>query len=227
MIFKHLPLVLFLAIQSIEVAATIITVEPDDYGAGADLSTVSPYVTLQSLTSHSQGPRRDAVRAEPRRVSEEAGNVPTDDFTFGTYGYAGLPLGTHIDDGYGFGGFGMFFNQEVSNVSMHAMNWYSFGDGLPASWAAFDDAGYAIAIGSAMPPDNSPDPFLISINVEGMRSLVIGGFSDIAAYEFDRLSFEISDSSGPSAGVPEPGMLALFAGGLMLLGASRRLKAAA
>ncbi len=190
-----------------------ITIDPDDHAVGTDLS--NGYVTLRSL--HDGG--SDAVTA---RESTAGGN------SFGWFaggpgwngccsepglgGPAGADVHNHI-------GFGMFFQQEVDQVSLTATNWYP--PGLPAVWYAFGETGDLI--GNGMTEFGSyGESFLVDIQLGGIWSLIVGGFDLIGAIEFDSLAFNTVSSPAPAVSVSEPGVLALLTLALLTLRRPRR-----
>jgi MYXO-CTERM domain-containing protein len=187
-----------------------ITIDPDDYAVGTDLS--NGYVTLRSTFNGGSSP----VTA---RESSTGGN------SFGWFagglgrsgccGEPGLggPAGADV---HNYIGFGMYFHQEVDQVSLTAINWYP--PGLSAVWYAFDESGDLI--GNGMTDfGNYGEPFLIDIELDGIWSMIVGGFSLISAIEFDNLTF---NTATPPVPVSEPGMMALLALALLTLRRPRR-----
>lgn len=180
-------------------SATIIEIEPDQYGTGADMSNVSPYVTLSAVGG-------GAVYAIPGSNF----SAPTGKLTFGPHAYFGQGYpwvcGTNHPNGVCTGGFGLYFHQPVSWVSLLARNSY-YQPGLGVDWAAFDASGtqleYRTTYGGQS-LDNFGLPIEIRVEVPGMALLLVGGHDSIPAFEFDRLLFQ----------VPEPSSLFLLALGL-------------
>lgn len=197
--------IFFLALAPLIANATAITIEPDDYALGADLSYASPYVTLQSVYGGS-GPIQ---ATQPQWDFASTGSL-----NFGSHAFINLGGDGGIDD---YEGFGMFFNQEVSHVSLLGLNW-GYSPGLGAEWTAFDQAGNSIAYG-ATAGSSIGETFLVDIQLDGIWSIIIGGGDGIGAVEFDHLTFDIDT---PQSSVPEPGSLGLLAMGMTGLGLARR-----
>ncbi|MGO1461777.1 MAG: PEP-CTERM sorting domain-containing protein [Marinobacter sp.] len=195
--------------------ATIITVEPDDFAEGTDLSNVSPYVSLQSLggTGYESQPVY-STRSNPRY------RAPTGELVFGTFGST---FGFDCGDGYfecAFG-FGMTFHQPVSWVSLLYQNIFD-GDtearyyNHPLDWFAYDSSGEQIAKGRQI--SGSPGQvFSLNLAIPNMKHLVVGANDGVNLMETDRLSFAVD--------VPEPTPAALLAIGLgaMLVARKRKL----
>lgn len=175
--------------------ASIITIEPDDYGVGADLSNVSPYVSIQWV----YGTARDPILAAPTQYGASA---PTGDLTFGyhPFGFIPDPPGsTDLDQRMGLG---FFFSQPTDHVSLLTLN-----DGYPylgVEWGAFDQYGNLLEYGWVN-GGASAEAILADIHVDDMWTLLIGGHDSIAGVSFDHLVFD----------VPEPTTLSLFALGVI------------
>ncbi len=190
-----------------------ITIDPDDFAIGTDLS--NDYVTLRSL--HDGG--SDAVTARESSVGGHSfGWFASGLGWSGCCGEPGLggPAGADV---HNYIGFGMFFQQEVDQVSLTATNWYP--PGLPAVWYAFDETGDLI--GNGMTEFGSyGESFLVDVQLGGIWSLIVGGGDLIGAIEFDTLAFNTVSSPASTVPVSEPGMLALLALALLTLRGRRR-----
>jgi len=197
-----------------------IIIEPDHYAEGTNLSTIAPYVTLQSLDGtygnwpvYTTKPGRDFA-------------APTGDLSFGNYPAGWTGCVGHFNCAQGFG---MTFHQPVDWVSLKAVNnEYGYpadeesndvGSGLSAIWFAFDVNGDYLAYGSesGVEGDNRGVVFEMYWAIPGMTSLVVGGYDSIGAFQFDDLRFKLTQTT-----VPEPGTMGLFGMGLVVLAASRR-----
>jgi hypothetical protein len=194
--------------------ANVITIEPDDYALGTDLSTVSSYVSFQSASEAGTcgNPAGEACTST-RYVAENSGGqfgspTGTHDFGRGAYGFVG-GLGDHGPDSRT--GLGLVFNQEVNHVTMLASSFYP---GLPAYWVAFDHDGNNIGEGREGAGLDVGEIFSVDINLDNIWSLVIGGETGISAVTFDHLTFNVDETG--TASVPEPGALLLLVPGLLL-----------
>lgn len=197
--------VVLFTLISVASSAAVITIEPDDYPAGTDLSNISPYVTLQSRSYVVSGDTVvSPVYAGLPLYDGLEYPAPTGDLTFGNYSWE--PVGSS--------GFGMAFHQEVNHVSLLAVSAYPR---LGVQWGAFGFDGQLMATGLTA-GGGYGETFLVDISLDGIWALVVGGHTGINAIDFDRLTFDVADS----VTVPEPGMLPLFAGSLLLLGLRRR-----
>jgi hypothetical protein len=205
----------FAVLPSISNAA-VITIEPDDYALGADLSTVSPYVKFQSA---SEGPTCGNPFGEActsTRYASQGGpfggsyTAPTGTQHFGTaaYGFVGGQGDQGPDSRTGLG---VLFNQEVDHLTLLANSVYP---GLSAYWVAFDQDGNTIGEGSEGGGLPVGQTFTIDIQLDNIWSVVVGGSSQIAALTLDHLTFDIADNTSTS--VPEPGALLLLVPGLLL-----------
>lgn len=188
--------------------ASIITIDPGAYAEGADLSTVSPFVTLQSL----DGP-------------------------YGTYPITALTSsfsGARVFNGFSeiawtqcvgryecARGFGMAFHESPHWVSL-SMTFTNMvlSDLSSIVWFAFDASGDFLASGGARTYGYQPGQFFaLNIAVPDMMSLVVGGDLYPMPGEVDRLSFAF--------GVPGPSSLVLsFLGltGIILLRSRRGIQ---
>ncbi len=197
-----------------------IIIEPDHYAEGSDLSTIAPYVTLQSLDgTYGNGP---VYSTKPRRDFA----APTGELSFGNHPAGWTQCVGHFDC---IQGFGMTFHQPVDWVSLKAVNdeygytaeedGSDFGSGLSAEWYAFDVNGDELASGweSGVEGDNRGTMFEMYWEIPGMASLVVGGHDSIGAFQFDDLRFKLTQAT-----VPEPSTLGLFGMGLVGLVAFRR-----
>ncbi|KMQ74601.1 PEP-CTERM sorting domain-containing protein [Marinobacter subterrani] len=183
--------------------ASIITVDPGDYAEGADLSNVSPFVTLQYLDgSYGSYP----IKAKRSFFSG--------DLTFGTMQSQWVQCVGRYECAQGFG---MAFT--------HSPRWVSFSMTLTnivlselstLVWHAFDEVGDEIAWQRTITYGLEPGQFYSwNIAVPNMKYLVVGGGGYPSPGEFNQLSFAV--------GVAEPSALALFSLGLMGLFFKRRV----
>lgn len=209
--------------------AYAIMIEPDHYAEGTNLSTIAPYVTLQSHSGF--GDRYPVYATKPRRDFDtptgELYDAPTGELSFGNFSGSYVQCGDYRIECVE--GFGMTFHQPVDWVSLKAINdiyGYSpeeagndIGIGLPAQWYAFDVNGDQLASGleSGVEGDNRGVVFEMYWDIPGMTSLVVGGFDSISAFQFDDLRFKLTQAT-----VPEPGTLGLFGMGVAGLVAFRR-----
>lgn len=193
--------------------AATITIEPDDFAVGTDLSNISPYATLQKLEVY-MGTYSYLGPVYSTQVSGYGDDynppAPTGDQTFGNYGH--MPWGT---------AFGVAFNTEVSNVSLLVNNFYPFG--VDTYWRALNAEGAIIASGSV---GGHGEPMgtnhLIQVDVANMAMLIVGAGDGSNTTRVDRLSFEIDDRY---VQVPEPSASMLLGAGLLgVVATSRRFK---
>lgn len=190
-----LSVVVPLSFIALPAQAMTVTIEPDDYAVGTDLSNISPYVTLQRMSRSGSVLTYDGPVLSTLVSSGPA--APTGDQTFGSYA-DGFSMGTAL---------GLFFHEDVSNVSLLANNIYPFG--VSTYWAAFDSLGAKLAEGFAGTGVTPGDNYAVNINVANMASVIIGAADGSATSRLDALSFDVADRE---VAVPEPS-------GLMLLGA--------
>jgi hypothetical protein len=204
--FSLVASMLLFTLTPLAANALVITLEPDDYAPGTDLSTVSPYVTLQSITPTYPGVEINSIHADDDGALGDPDYVaPTGNLTFGNHGF--FVFGTEPD----VGGFSMSFHQAVNSVSLLANSEYP--PGLLAIWAAFDQAGNIIGTGSAGNGVPLGETFGIDIVLDGIWSVVVGGDDSMAAINFDHLVFEFDDPID----VPAPGTLILLLSGLLVM----------
>lgn len=184
--------------------AILITVEPDDYAAGAELTNVSPYVTLNVVYPDFPGSYVGPIFADNDGALGDPNYVaPTGNLTFGNHAF--FVFGEAPD----YGGFKMTFNQAVSNVSLLANNEYP--PGLSAIWAAFDYEGNIIGQGGAGQGVPLGETFEINIDLNDIWGVIVGGDASTAAINFDHLTFEVDDL----VSVPAPAPLLLLLIGLL------------
>jgi len=174
--------------------ASIITIDPDDYQEGKDLSDVSSFVSLNWLGG-SEGFRPAVVRT----------SFFSGDQVFGTF-----ELGwTDCVDRYECAmGFGMAFRESPHWVSLSIrFTNLVLSDLSSIGWFAFDASGDLLASDFINPYGSQPGQYYaLNVTVPNMHSLVLGGADYPSAGDFDRLSFAV--------GVPEPSTLALSCLGL-------------
>jgi hypothetical protein len=195
----------FTSAISLTANASVITLEPDDYGVGVALE--NEYVTTAlvdgPLKNHAWNNTLVARDGRDHDLNYEA---PTGNLIFGAFSfiYNGDP---EVD----LGGLGIKFHQDVSNIKLLANSIYPPGD-LAAVWMAFDIDGNKIASGYAGGDRPANETFEIEIQGQGVRSLVLGGDFATSAICFDHLTFELKDVV-----VSESGSIVLFFMGLMIL----------
>lgn len=197
------------------VFATVIEIDPDDFGIGTNLASVSTFVEVTGFNG-------SAVHAEASRSSAGA---PTGKLTFGAHGYSGelssmqhdssCPSGaglTAAKNGVCHWGLGFYFTQSVEWVSLLALN-SVYSSPLPAWWSAHDSKGTTLDLGQSSKElaDNVNVPFEIRIRAQDIRFILVGGATGIPM-EFDRLRFK----------VPEPSTLYLVFLGLIVIVLFRR-----
>lgn len=194
-------------------SAALITIEPDDYAPGTNLTNISPYVTLNVVTPTFPGSYIGDIYADDDGALGDPSYVaPTGELTFGNHAF--FVFGEAPD----YGGFSMTFHQAVSNVSLLANNEYP--PGLVALWAAFDYEGNIIGMGSAGNDASLGEIFEVSINMTNVWKVIVGGDASTSAINFDHLTFEIDDL----VSVPGPAPLLLLLTGLMGLVVRKKLR---
>lgn len=197
---------LLIATASSCVYAMPITVEPDGFSAGTDLTHVSPYVTINSNVCDFEAGNAAAspvyaMQAVPPYLAP-TGHLSFGNFAFDHCGNDGGPLE--------WAGFALNFNQAVNHVAIGTLNFgYSFS--FAVEWMAFDKKGSTL--GSGLVPANLGEPFALNIPVKDVWAVVAGGVDGIGAIEFDHLTFDIDDAST----VPEPGALSLMLLGVVVV----------
>ena len=197
------------------VFATVIEIEPDDFGIGINLTSVSTFVEVTGFNG-------SAVYAKASRSSAGA---PTGKLTFGAHGYSGelssmqfdssCPSGaglTAAKNGVCHWGLGFYFTRPVEWVSLLALN-SVYSSPLPAWWSAHDSEGTTLDWGQSSGElvDNVNVPFEMRIRGQDISFILVGGATGIPM-EFDRLRFK----------VPEPSTLYLALLGLIFVVLYRR-----
>jgi len=195
----------FTSAISLTANASVITLEPDDYGVGVALE--NEYVT----TALVEGPLKNHVWNNPvvardGREQDLDYKAPTGDLIFGAFSfvYSGDPE-------VNLGGLGIKFHQDVLNIKLLANSIYPPSD-LMAVWIAFDIDGKEIASGYAGGDRPANETFEIEIQERGVRSLVLGGDFATSAICFDHLTFELDETT---LSEPEPVILLVI--GFMML----------
>lgn len=181
----------------------VITIEPDNYSQGANISKVSPYVTL-GYWAGTTPPTTLPIIASlvPTNDAGVRYPAPTGNRVFGLTSGGGFAGGGCGGGPYGAGcqGFSMSFKQDVSRVSLLALN-FGYPNGLPLQWAAWDAAGTLVE-NQVTASLSTGVPFWFDIRPTlPIRTLVIGGATGIGAICFDQLTFDIS-STNPAPQAP-------------------------
>jgi len=186
--------------------ATPISIDPDNYTIGTDLSYVSDYVSIRSVWAELDD--TGFIQAEGSVFATPASGpapAPTGELSFGLYGFlTAMATPTDVLQGLAFR-----FSQPVNSISLLAqVNHPDWNLPLAASWQAFDQFGNVISTGFT--EQLVGQPTLISIQLPEIWSFVIGGDTGISVVEFDALSFNTID-------VAEPNSIMLLLLGLMPL----------
>lgn len=193
----------FLSLLSSFASSLPVTLEPDDYAPGTNLSNISSLVTLESRYLDFVDGDFAVVGSTVSASAAAFGlAAPTGTLTFGTAGFGcGTGSCSQVGD---FTGLGFFFQQSTSQVSLQGRHGYGAADtpfSFAATWAAFDQAGNLLTQGSTSALYDTA--FLIDIVVPNMWSLIIGGQDMTDALMLDRLVFEADGVSVPApVGLP-------------------------
>jgi len=184
--------------------AGLIVVEPDDFEIGEQI--VNPYVNVSA--SDINGvlyPVNSQAHNRCIAIELDCFDAPSGNQTFGRFAHitfegSSIIAGLRID-----------FQQPVSSVSIWGIDYYPGGTGM--QYTALDVNGdilksdvYGTRYGVARKFD-IPE-------IEGMKTLILGGGMSTASVVFDRLEFQ----------VPEPSSLILLGFGLAGLRFARRKK---
>lgn len=177
--------------------AALITLDPDDFAAGTDLSGVSPYVALTN-GSH------EAVHSGLFSCGSFA--AATGSMVFGLSGAASChgwasQVNGPFPTGVGGHGFVASFADAVSNISLQALN-HGYAGAFAVEYTAYDENFQVIMHGIV---DATLGEWItIELNASNIRYFDVGGIDGIGALSLDQLSFEI----------PVPGTLTLMLLGL-------------
>lgn len=189
--------------------ATPITIDPDDYATGTDLSAISPYVNLTS------GRYVPVIAANFDCGSLAA---PSGDRVFGLsnvdgcHGWSSQAGGPYpAQQG---NALVAAFNQDITDLTLSVLN-VGYAWAYAAEYVLYDVNMNVISSGFVDAPLG--EVVDIYFNQSGIRYLQIGGLDSIAALAIDKLSFN----------VPEPATLLLMSVGLLMLGYQLRRRAEA
>lgn len=183
-----------LAFTPVLANAIVITLDPDDFAAGAPLQ--NDYVKVLSTDGLSWN--------EPTILRGQGGPSSFGVFAL-TYPTVGEP--------HGWGGLLLQFNQEVSRVKLVTSTHFEDEWSRILGWVAFDRDGMLIKSGGADVPFGRD--FEVDIQLKGVWSMILGGAESRHSIHFDDLSFEIDDK--PNASVPAPNPLVLLMMGLAMI----------
>lgn len=187
-----------LLLFSVPASALLVTLDPDDYAPGTDLTTISPFVTL---TDGAKGHVFASQFSCANQTAPTGGMVFAQTAAPSCSGWASQAGGPFPDPLFGTA-FVAAFAVPVESVGILGIN---FGYSLPffAEFSFYDENFRRLGGGVLDAPLGQA--ISISFSAPGIRYFDIGGGDSIGALSLDRLSFSI----------PEPGSLPLMAIGVI------------
>lgn len=222
-------IVLFSVALVYQIAAQAVTIEPDDYAAGTDLTHISPHVTITTTF----GSAVYAATIEKSGIAPAAGNAT------GPFGDRVFSLAPNNNTEWYWGldpdfeeGLVLEFARPVTSFSILVGELYTYAgccSSDPAVAYLYDDLDNLVDwfyldgtpsghLGDPLDPTNAFSWWEDTHLVAGVRKIILGGESEPTT--FDRLSFTM-------APVPVPAAAWFFLSALGSLGIAQWRKAAA